>query len=77
MHAAILAREVRRTIPGAKPPDLSVWLLRDPKERIHEANGQVLSALGTVGIKMTAKEASKRLRDERNARKSKKPKSRR
>ncbi len=68
MHAAVIAREIRRTIPGAKVPVLSVWMLRDPRERAAEANSQVLSALGTIGVKMSAGEASAILRNERLAR---------
>ncbi len=68
MHAAVIAREVRRTIPGAKMPELSVWMLRDPLERIAEANGQVLSALSTLGVRMNAIEANAKLRKERKAR---------
>lgn len=70
MHTAILAREVRRGTLGrnGKLPDMSVWLLRDPAERMAEANSKVLSGLATIAVRMGAKEASKKLRAERKAR---------
>lgn len=69
MHTAVLAREIRRTIPGGgKLPDLSVWLLRAPQERIEEANSQVLSVLSAMSVKMTAKEASAKLKSDRVSR---------
>jgi hypothetical protein len=68
MHTAILAREIRRTIPGAKLPDMSVWMIRDPEERAAEATGQVLSTLGTMAVKIGAKEATRKLKAERSTR---------
>ena len=73
MHAAIIAREVAKSRFGAKTvPALNTFLLRDPFERILEANKQVLSALGTIAKKMGAKEASKKLKAARLRGKKKK-----
>lgn len=72
MHTAVLARELRR-MAGGKVPDLDIWMLRDPAERTFEANGKVLSLLGTVGEKVTAKEASIRLKKHRKTRQKNRP----
>lgn len=76
MHAAIIAREVRRSIPGAKLPKLDAWLLRDPLERLIEANKQVLGALSVISNKTTPEEASKKLRKARKIRSALKAKRR-
>jgi hypothetical protein len=69
MHTAILAREIRRSIPKAKIPDLSVWMIRDPAERVAEASRQILASLFAMAEKINPKEASRRLKAERIARK--------
>lgn len=76
MHTAILAREIRRTIPKSKIPDLSVWILRSPLERALETSGQVISALTAMAKKTSPKEANAKLRLERNNRKKRRGKKR-
>lgn len=65
MHAAVIAREVRRTTGRGSAPKLDVFMLRDPTARAVEMGGKVWSALGAMATAVTPEEASRRMKDRR------------
>lgn len=61
LHAAMLAREVAKTVPGRKRvPELSVFFYQNPFARRQESN--MAAVLGVVATRVTAEEASARLK---------------
>lgn len=73
LHAALLAREVRRGTPGAKVPKLDVFMYSAPIDRAVELSGRVIAALGTIANRRSP-EAVKRMRKARRDRKLRKSK---
>jgi len=66
VHAAIVAREVRRMIARDRAaPKLEAFMLRDPTERAVEAGERVWSALSAMSTKVAPTEAGAKMREAR------------
>lgn len=70
VHAALVTRELRamRLGPKRTAPPLSSFMVRDPRERLSEAETKVMNVLKLLGKPTTAKESAARLRKARKAR---------
>lgn len=66
-HAAMLAREVRRTV-FKSGLELNRFMYTNPNKRVKEVQTTVMAALGAMATKVSAKEAQKRLKTARQRR---------
>jgi hypothetical protein len=69
LHVALLAREVRRTRFPRSPAKLQEFMVRSPWERAAEAEQNLFAMFGATAVKVTAKEAEKRLKANKAQRK--------
>lgn len=60
-HAAIIAREVRRTIPGVKSVDMARFFYKDPGT-VQTAEQKMFAALGVMAEPVSPKEAARRIK---------------
>jgi hypothetical protein len=64
LHAAVIAREVRRTMQTKRGSKISLdqFMLKTSGERAVEAEKKVIATLGAIAVPVSPKEAQKRLK---------------